>query len=500
MIAADKRKAICLLHEAGTPARQIARQLQVSRRAVAAIIHQGGQKPPGRVPKAGPEPELLRELYRQCDGWIQRVHEVLQEKHGHAIKYSTLTRQLRQLGIGQDPNPRCARVPDEPGAEMQHDTTLYYVHLGDQRVPLIASCLYLRYSKRRYLQFYRNFNRFKLKCFLHRALLHWAAAPRQCIIDNTNLARLRGTGARAMIVPEMAAFARQYGFEFLCHAKNHPDRKAGEERSFWTVETNFLPGRTFQSLEDINQQALEWSTVRLEHRPQGKAQLIPAKAFEHEVSYLQALSSHLPAPYQTHERSVDQYGYIAFNGNYYWIPGTGRGEVKVLEEESRLRIYQAQEQIAEYPLAADGVKNQLIHPEGLTQPPRQPQNRKQTSQEEEKRLRALPGLPEYLDFCLQAPGLQRHVFLLRLFALSQRLTPELFTRSVARARRYKITDLDTLERIAVLQLRDGQSELPTVYPGEAFLQRATYLEGSLTDAPDLSKYYEDPKANENSPE
>ena len=86
----------------------------------------------------------------------------------------------------------------------------------------------------------------------------------------------RGLGSNAVMAPEMEAFARAYGFSFLCHAPKHSDRKAGEERSFLTVETNFVPGRTFQNLEDLNRQALEWSTVRLEQRPQGKAGLIPA--------------------------------------------------------------------------------------------------------------------------------------------------------------------------------------------------------------------------------
>ena len=84
------------------------------------------------------------------------------------------------------------------------------------------------------------------------------------IIDNTNLARLRGTGANALIHPEMEAFARQYGFAYHCHALRHANRKAGEERSFWTVEINFLPGRTFQDLEDLNRQAFQWSTARLD--------------------------------------------------------------------------------------------------------------------------------------------------------------------------------------------------------------------------------------------
>ena len=35
----------------------------------------------------------------------------------------------------------------------------------------------------------------------------------RCIIDNTNLARLRGTGKHAVIAPEMAEFSKRYGFQ-----------------------------------------------------------------------------------------------------------------------------------------------------------------------------------------------------------------------------------------------------------------------------------------------
>ena len=140
------------------------------------------------------------------------MHEKLVEEHGVQVGYSTLTRMLRELdleGSSRSWQRRCARVPDQPGAEMQHDTSPYVVRLGDQRVRLIASLLYLRYSKRRYLRFYRGFNRFRMKCFLHEALMFWRYAAPTCIIDNTNLARLRGTGRDAVIAPEMEAFAKQ---------------------------------------------------------------------------------------------------------------------------------------------------------------------------------------------------------------------------------------------------------------------------------------------------
>ena len=160
---------------------------------------------------------------------------------------------------------------------------------------MIASLIYLRYSKRRYLKMYRVFNRFSMKCFLHEALMFWGYSAGRCIIDNTNLARLSGAGSSAVIAPEMREFSRRYGFQFVCHAIDHPNRKAGNERSFWSVETGFLPGRTFTSLEDLNEQAREWATERMEHRVLTKARVIPAQLFEHERLYLNPLPQHLPA-------------------------------------------------------------------------------------------------------------------------------------------------------------------------------------------------------------
>jgi transposase len=497
MIGPDKRKAIFLLHQEGMSAREIARRLAVSRKAVRAIIEQGGQMPKlVRPPKVHLDPELLRRVYEQCEGWVQRVQEKLAEEEGMAVKYSTLTWKLRQLGLSKKPGARCGQVPDEPGAEMQHDTTVYQLKLGEPTVKVVATLLCLRYSKRRYLKFYRSFDRFRMKCFLHEALTYWGYVPGQCIIDNTNLARLVGTGKNALIVPEMAAFAQQYGFQFRCHEKGPSDRKAGEERSFWTTETNFLPGRSFRTLEDLNPQAFQWATVRLEHRPQGKAKLIPVKAFEHERRYLTQLPAHLPAPYQVQDRGTDQDGYIAFDGNYYWVPGTGRDPLKVLEYSDRLKIYLARQCLAEYPLPADGVKNQRFSPPALPAPPYQPKNRRHPTEEEEKRLRALaPEVSAYLDFALATQGVQRHAFLRRLLALSQKMTVELFVKSVQRAGRYRITSLETLERIALLYLQEGPGELPWAEVDESFRERAAYQEGSLTEPPDLSLYHDPPEPN-----
>jgi hypothetical protein len=444
-----------------------------------------------RKDKVHIDPELLRQLNAECGGWKQRIHEKLVEEEGVEVKYSTLTRIMRELDIGRKQKGRCDRVPDEPGAEMQHDTSPYRMKIGGTLTWVIASLLYLRYSKRRYLKFYRRFNRFKMKCFLHEALTFWGYAAPVCVIDNTNLARLRGTGANAVIVPEMRAFGKQYGFKFLCHEKGHCNRKAGDERGFWTTETNFFPGRTFQSLEDLNEQAFDWATVRMYQRPVGKAGLIPAKAFEHEQAYLKQLPPHLPAPYLVHERGTDQYGYVSFNANYYWVPGTRRDDVKVLEYSDRLKIYRGRELLVDYPLPPDGTRNEQFSPPGQPKPRHQPKNRRRPTDQEEKRLRAMSeSVGDYLDFALAPKGIQRHRFVRELFRLTRQMSAPLFVRVVERALKYRITSLETIRRIAVMYVNENMGALPCPQVDESFREREAYVEGYLTDDPDFSSYDE----------
>ena len=432
---------------------------------------------------------LLERLYTECDGWMQRIHEKLVEEEGIEVGYSTLTRMLRELGLSRNQPARCDRVPDEPGAEMQHDTTVYRLKLAERRVKLVASLIYLRYSKRRYLKFYRFFNRFTMKCFLHEALMFWGYSARSCIIDNTSLARRSGAGSSAVMAPEMREFSRRYGFQFICHAIDHANRKAGNERSFWSVETSFLRGRTFSSLEDLNEQARVWATERMEHRVLTKARIIPAQMFEHERLYLHELPRHLPAPYQSHRRMIDQYGYVAFGANYYWVPGEDRGEVKVIQYADHLKIFRRYECLAEYPLPPDGTRQQHSSPPGQPQPRHQPRNRHRPARLEEQRLRTLGDeVSAYLDFALAACGVQRHRFTRELFALSRKLTSHVFRQTAARAHRYRIVDLGTLRRIAWLCLTQEDGMLPEVEVDEDFRQRPAYQEGYLTDQPDLSKY------------
>ena len=493
MIDANKRKAIFLLHNEGMGIREISRKLRVSINTVRKIIDQKGELPENtRRDKIHIDPELLQKLYKKCDGYAQRVHELLEEEKGITIAYSTLTQNLRELGLGQSKNERCDQRPDIPGAEMQHDTSPYTVKFGATRVKVVGSIIYMRYSKMRYLKFYRSFNRFAMKCFIHEALTFWGYAAVECIIDNTNLARLRGTGKNAVIAPEMKQFAKQYGFEFICHEVGHANRKAGNEKSFHIVETNFFPGRSFENLEDMNRQAFDWVTIRMANRPVSKTRLIPAKAFEHEQAFLEKLPPYVTPPYLVHERGTDQYGYAHVDGNFYWVPGKTRFNVKALQFCDHVEIYHKRKKLAEYELPPDGIKNEKISPKGEPKPKYQPTNRKKPTAGEERILRSLaPEVNAYLDFVLTMKGKARHGFVRKLYGLHKKTHLALFVKAVNRALKYRIRSVDILENIIRLLLKQSNYEMPLPEIDDEFTSRPAYLEGRFTPDVDLSIYNND---------
>jgi hypothetical protein len=166
--------------------------------------------------------------------------------------------------------------------------------------------------------------------------MFWGYAATECIIKNTDLARLRGTGKNTVIVPEMEAFGKLHGFCRITIKRScQPQGRRGAEVLYGG--NKLVSERQDESLEDMNHQALDRSTVRMDNRPVAEKGLIPAEAFEHERSYLVKLPPHLPPPYLVHERATDQHGYISFDGNYHWVPETKREEVRVFEYGYRLK-------------------------------------------------------------------------------------------------------------------------------------------------------------------
>jgi transposase len=494
MLDLELRKAIYRLHAEGVSSRQISRQLRVSRNTVKTIIKHRGELPEAlRKDQIPVDKELLERLYKACHGRIQRIYEKLNEEEQIKIGYSTLARLISKQGLGRSKNRRCVdgEIYSIPGKEIQHDTSPYRIKIGCKLTRITASLLYFRYSKQRYLKFYRSFPRFQMKCFFYEAHMHFGYTAEICVIDNTNLAVLHGTGSNAVFVPEMISFAKRFGFKWLAHERGHSDRKAGEERSFWYVETNFFLGREFSSMEDLNEQAFHWSTVRIASKPQTKARIIPNEYFAREKESLIKLPPYVGEPYEEHERQTDKYGYIAFMANYYWVPGTKRDKVKVLEFSNRIKLFQYRDCLVEYQLPAFGTRNEKFKPAGAPSTPYQPKHRKQGALVEEKKLRqAVPEIGSYLDFILKhylRPS-QRARFFRSLYALQTKISRPFFIQTIQRAEKYKVINFQSVERIAQQTLRNAMLQIPMEFEVPELESREVYQQGRISHPPDLNAY------------
>ena len=171
------------------------------------------------------------------------------------------------------------------------------------------------------------------------------------------------------------------------------------------------------------------------------------------------------------------------------MPGASRGEVKLLQYSETLKIYRKRECLVEYALPKDGVKNQFFTPDGLPRPVYKPRHRSHPTEQEEKKLRALDvEVDAYLNFALKAKGEQKHKIIRQLFSLHQKITPALFIKTIKRAQKYRITDLRSIERIALLQMTDGDMEIASIDIDEQFQDRQAYRDGRLSDEVDLTIY------------
>lgn len=287
----------------------------------------------------------MSSLIESCQKNLVRVQEELAAQKVE-VSYSTLTRFCRTLGLVRPPRQPAGHYEFGPGQEMQHDTSPHKVELGGKMQQVQTASVVLCFSRMRYVQAYPTFNRFYCKQFLTEAVQYFGGACGQCMIDNTHVVVSSGTGKKMVPAPEMAAFGQRFGFEFAAHELGHADRSGHVERGFWTVERNFIPGRTFADWKDLNAQALQWCDKRnATHHDALNA--LPRDVFVHEKPHLKPLPRYVPPVYNLYERIVDVEGYVNLHCNRYSVPWQLIGRhLQVQESRDRVEVLDGRATVA----------------------------------------------------------------------------------------------------------------------------------------------------------
>ena len=375
-----------------------------------------------------------------------RVHEELVAQ-GIAISYQALTAFCRRHAIGHEPLTPVGHYDFEPGQEMQHDTSPHRASIGSVEQRIDTASLVLCYSRMLFFQAYPGFTRFYGKVFLTDALEYLGGAATTCMIDNTHVVVAAGTGARMVPAPEMAAFAERFNFAFRAHEKGDANRSARVERPFHFIEHNFLAGRTFADLADLNTQARTvCDTVNATHKKHLHAS--PRELFAAEQPRLRPLPLFIPEVYALHHRLVDVEGYINVHGHRYSVPYALIGrQLEVRETKDRIDLYPGPRLVASHAKVLGRTFTRVTVPEH--RPPRGARPSTQPSPEEQALAQADPPVPAYAAALKSRSAGRGTLALRRLLALYREYPRAAVLQAVTLAQQYGLFDLDRLERLTL---------------------------------------------------
>jgi transposase len=340
-------KIVALFH-GGASVRRIALSLGVSRRTVHRALGQVEQARGGASPERAPraataraskldayEPAIADLLARYPDISVRRIHEELRPL-GYTGGYTVLSERVLRLRPGPVVAP-VRRFETAPGAQAQMDYSTYDLDFSDEgRRRVHAFSYVLGYSRRQYLHFVEAQD-FATTVREHvRAFEHLGGVAATCLYDNMKVVVSGYDGDEPAYNPRFLAFAAHYGFRPVACRPRRPQTKGKTERPFYYVETSLFNGRTFSSLDHLNEMTTWWLAEVADVRIHSQTKARPIDRHAEERPHLVPPPAR---PFDTAEvvyRGVDAEGFVVYRQNFYATPWRLIGQsvaVRVTEDE-----------------------------------------------------------------------------------------------------------------------------------------------------------------------
>jgi hypothetical protein len=309
----------------------------------------------------------------------------------------------------------------------------------------------LGYSRRQYLRFVEAQD-FTTTIREHvRAFGYLRGAAATCLYDNMKVVVTGYDGDQPIYNTHFLAFATHYGFQPWACRPHRPQTKGKVEKPFQYVETNLLNGRTFTSLEHLNQMTAQWLAEIADVRLHRETKRRPIDMYEEERPHLLALPAQ---PYDTARvlyRTVDPEGHLAWLQNFYSVPWQRIGELlPVRVTENELIVYGPDvKEIARHELFPSGITGQKCTLPEHT-PGRDNQQKRELLQQRFAEFGADGIL--FFDELLRTRhhGKDEALRVLRLLTV---YCKEDLARALERAVRYRAFSWSAVERIVAAQAR-----------------------------------------------
>lgn len=347
------RNEIVRRYQGGASIRAIARSLRIARKTVRRALNQqeqdrvAGPRHPGlpqprqrRASSLDAHEHSMRELLgRYPNITAVRMLEELRAR-GFVGQYTIVRERIRELRPAPNREP-VLRFETAPGAQAQMDYGTYELHFsqeGRRRVNLFSYLL--GYSRRQYLRFVEAQD-FETTVREHiRAFEYLGGVAATCLYDNMKVVVSRYEDDEPIYNPRFLAFATHYGFRPWACRRQRPQTKGKVERPFQFVEGNLLNGRSFKSIEHLNEVTGCWLDQVADVRVHRETKRRPVDRHAEERLHLLPLPEKPYDPAEVVYRTVSPEGWISYHQNIYSVPWQHIARVLAVRiTESEVIIY-----------------------------------------------------------------------------------------------------------------------------------------------------------------
>jgi transposase len=292
----------------------------------------------------------VTQRYQECGLSAVRLHDEIKAQ-GYTGGVDTIRRFVRRLPVYQARQRHAkmtVRFETPPGLQAQCD----WASCGTFRTPtgetvkVYAFVMVLSFSRQLYVEFTTAMDLpVLLQCHLH-AFAFFGGFPQQILYDNMKQVRL----SQQQFNPLLLDFAQHYGITPKTHQIRRPRTKGKVERMVHYLKDNFLNGRSFSDLDDLQQQGRAWlseANARV-HATTGQ---VPQELLKQEkLTRLNAVVTYQVVT--KCDRKVDASGFIHFARSRYSVPPEHVGETVIVEQgDEQVLIRSAALIIAEHKLA-----------------------------------------------------------------------------------------------------------------------------------------------------